>query len=125
MLGSKHILLILMLAGLCSCHRTNPDFTTEKWLNGDGLQYPLRNDILDDLVQHHKLKGLTYKEVHHLLGYPNWSDSVKGEFYYQIIETRNNMRKFDHIKNLVFYMGKDSVITRFEVYDHHFTYKKN
>ena len=123
MFKPKIILALLSLTALLSCHRSTEQFTTEKWLSGDGLQFPLRDDILDDLVQHYKLKGLTYKEVHHLLGYPNWSDSTKHQFYYQIIETRNNMHKFDHIKNLVFYMNKDSIVTRFEVYDHHFKYK--
>ena len=58
---------------------------------------------------------MTYKQVQHLLGDPDWADSVS--FHYQIIETFNNMRKRDHIKNLVFYMGKDSIITKYEVYD--------
>jgi len=119
----KNILPLLLLTALFSCHPGGQKFTTEKWLIGDGLQFPLRDDIVDDLIKNYKLKGLTYKEVHHLLGYPNWSDSTKHEFYYQIIEKHNNMRQPDHIKNLVFYMTKDSIVTRFEVYDHHFKYK--
>jgi len=119
----KNILPLLLITTVFSCYRSKQPFTTEKWLSGDGLQYPLRDEMIDDLVQHYKLKGLTYKEVHHLLGYPNWSDSTKHEFYYQIIETHNNMHKLDHVKNLVFYISKDSIVTRFEVYDHHFKYK--
>jgi len=110
----RTILFCLVLAALTACH-THDNFSTEKWLNGDGLQFPYRDNILDDLIQHHKLKGMTYKEVQHLLGDPDGVDSTG--FHYQVIETFNNMRKHDHIKNLVFYMGKDSIITKYEVYD--------
>src|ERR1700743_443175 len=111
MLKSQHIIALLLFTVLFSCHGgSNTPFTTQQWLIGDGLQYPLRDDMLNDLVQHHKLKGLTYKEVHHLLGYPDWSDSTQHKFYYQIIETRNNMHKLDHVKNLVFYLDKDSTV---------------
>jgi hypothetical protein len=102
------------------CHTSEP-FTTEKWMKGDGLQFPLRDDIMDDLLKNHKLKGMNYHEVTHLLSDPDGRDSVS--FYYQIIETFNNMHQHDHTKNLVFYMGKDSIITRFEIYDKKFKKK--
>jgi len=107
----------LVMAILTSCHR-NDNFTTEKWMSGDGLQFPLRNEVLDDLLKTHPLKGLTYKQVQHLLSYPNGRDSVS--FYYQIIETYNNRGTKNHIKNLVLYMGKDSVITAFKIVEKRF-----
>jgi hypothetical protein len=61
---------------------------------------------------------MTYKQVQHLLSYPDGRDSVS--FYYQVIETYNNMGKKDHIKNLVFNMGKDSIITKYTIYDKEF-----
>ncbi len=115
MIKLKNIFLFcFIIAALSACQR-HDKFTTEKWLNGDGLQFPYRDDILNDLIKRDTLKGMTYKQVQHLLGDPDWADSVS--FHYQIIETFNNMRKRDHIKNLVFYMGKDSIITKYEVYD--------
>jgi len=114
------VFCFLILASLAGCKRTNGVFTTQKWLEGDGLKFPLRDELLDDLVQHHKLKGVKYNEIQHLLGYPDGQDSES--FYYQVVETLTNMHKPEHIKKLVFYMGKDSVITRFEVYDK--TFKK-
>jgi hypothetical protein len=117
----KHQLVILIFAAIVTlftaCHR-NDNFTTEKWKSGDGLQFPLRNEILDDLIKTHPLKGMTYKQVQHLLSYPDGRDSVS--FYYQIIETYNNLGKRKYIKNLVLYMKKDSVITGFKVVEKSF-----
>jgi hypothetical protein len=115
----KNIILIfsVLFIAFTACHR-NDNFTTEKWKSGDGLQFPLRNEILDDLVKTHQLKGLTYKQVQHLLNYPDGRDSVS--FYYQIIETYNNSGKRKYIKNLVLYMGKDSIITRFTIFEKKF-----
>jgi len=121
MSGLRNIVLFCCISSvvLFGCHRNEP-FTTEKWKSGDGLQFPLRNSILEDLTQHHQLKGMTYKQVQHLLSYPDNRDSAA--LYYQVIETYNNLGKRDHIKNLVLYMNKDSVITRFEIYEK--TFKK-
>lgn len=117
MIKHKYLLLFYAIISIAfyACHITDEKFTTPKWLNGDGLQFPLRDDVLNDLVQHYKLKGMTYKQVQHLLGNPDGRDSVS--FRYQIIETYNNMGNHNHVKNLVLYMGKDSIITKFEVYD--------
>ena len=111
------MLVSLVTLGLTACHRED-NFTTEKWKNGDGLQFPLRNEILDDLIKTHALKGMTYKQMQHLLSYPDGRDSVS--FYYQIIETYNNLGKRKYIKNLVLYVRKDSVITDFKVVEKHF-----
>jgi len=107
----------ILFITLTGCHKATK-FTTPQWKEGDGLQFPLRNDMLDDLVKNYKLKGMTYKQVQHLLSYPDGMDSVS--FYYEIIETYNNLGKHAHVKNLVFYMGKDSIITGFKIYDKQF-----
>lgn len=99
---------------LSGCHKDDK-FSTEKWDTGDGLDFPLRNQIVDDLVHNHQLKGLKFPQVFHLLKYPEYRDSVT--FYYQILNTYNNLHKHDHIKKLIFYMGKDSVVNKVELYD--------
>lgn len=105
------LVLFMMLTG---CHKVQK-FTTEKWDSGDGLNFPIRNSIVDDLLQNHKLKGLKYRQITHLLRYPQYMDSTR--FNYEIIRTYTHMRKPDHIKNLIFYMDKNSVITKVELYD--------
>jgi len=107
----------LLFIAFTGCHQATK-FNTPQWKVGDGLDFPLRNDMLDDLVKNYHLKGMTYKQVQHLLSYPEGSDSAS--FYYEIIETYNNMARHEHVKRLVFYMGKDSVITGFKIYDKHF-----
>jgi hypothetical protein len=105
---------VFILVTISGC-RHEQKFTTVKWLSGDGLDFPERDDIVDNLLQSYKLQGMTYKQVHHLLGYPQWSDSTS--FYYQVLSTYTNKLKHNHVKNLVFYMGKDSIITKVALYD--------
>ncbi len=116
MIKFTKILSVCLLASalISGCHQTQK-FDREKWNSGDGLDYPMRDDIVDDLVQNHKLKGLKYWGVIHLLKYPQSRDSVS--FSYQIISTYTNTFKHNHVKNLVLYMGKDSIINRVEIYD--------
>jgi len=116
MLKNSLIILfcLVIFTTISGCHST-AQFSTVKWLSGDGIDFPERSDIVDDLVQTYKLKGMNYKQVQHLLGYPQGRDSVS--FYYQVESTYTNKLKHDHIKNLVFYMGKDSIISKVVIYD--------
>jgi hypothetical protein len=107
----RTICVILLLTG---CNR-GQKFTAEGWDMGDGLTFTARNNMVDDLLQTHHFEGMKYLQVRHLLRYPQYRDST--QFYYTIIETYNNMQKPDHIKKLIFYMRKDSVITKVELYD--------
>jgi hypothetical protein len=118
---SIFIFCIALLTALAGCHQQD-DFNTEKWDTTEGVHFPLRNYIVNDLIQHHQLKGLKYRQITRLLRYPQYKDSVS--FYYEIIDTYNNMHQHEHVKNLVFHMGKDSVITGVEIYDKQYKYKK-
>jgi len=111
------ILLIAMLfVAFSGCHREQK-FSREQWdmSKDDGLTFHLRDGIVNDLLKNYKLKGVKYKEIVHLLRYPQFKDST--HFYYEIIDTHDNMHRPDHVKNLVFYMGKDSIITKVALYD--------
>jgi outer membrane protein assembly factor BamE (lipoprotein component of BamABCDE complex) len=105
--------LVILMAG-CG----NSKFDREKWSYGDGLDYPMRNDIVDDLMANHHIKGLNYRQVIDSLGSPQRRDPLK--FTYQIIDNSYNYGKKQpvHKKNLIVYFSKDSVVTRFEIYDH-------
>jgi hypothetical protein len=93
-------------------------FDRQKWSYGDGLDYPLRDEILNDLVTNHHIKGLNYRQVIDSLGSPQRRDSL--QFTYQIFDDtyQYSRKKPAHKKNLILYFNKDSVVTRFEIYDH-------
>jgi outer membrane protein assembly factor BamE (lipoprotein component of BamABCDE complex) len=104
----------VVLAAGCGNHK----FDRQRWSYGDGLDYPMRNDIVEDLMANHHIKGLTYRQVIDSLGSPQRRDSLK--FTYQVVDNSYNYGKKQpvHHKNLIVYFSKDSVVTRFEIYDH-------
>lgn len=97
-------LLIILLS---ACNR-GMKFDKEKWNSGDGLTFPNRNIMLDDLLQTQKLKGMKYYQVINLLHRPQGGDSTM--MYYEIV--RNVERgSSNYKKNLILYLSKDSVVT--------------
>jgi hypothetical protein len=104
-------LLAIVLSG---CQVKKEKFTTKDWNDGDGLEFPKRDAMLDDLLANHKLKGLTFKQAVGLLKYPQRTGLVKKEFEYEIT------RKMDGIdtvyaKSLVLYLNQDSIVTDYKV----------
>jgi outer membrane protein assembly factor BamE (lipoprotein component of BamABCDE complex) len=93
-------------------------FDRQKWSYGDGLEYPLRDQIVDDLMKNHHITGLTFDQVIDSLGSPQRRDSLK--FTYQILDNSFEFAQKDAIrkKNLIVYFNKDSVAVKFEIYDH-------
>ena len=109
---------MLLMVALTSCHLSGSKFDRQKWSYGDGLDYPLRNDIVDDLMKNHHIKGLTYRQVIDSLGSPQRRDSL--QFTYQIQDNSYgfNRKKPAHKKNLIVHFNKDSVVVKFEIYEH-------
>jgi hypothetical protein len=111
--------ITLLISG---CGRTEK-FTRQGWDDGDGLEFPRRIGMVDDLLKTHKLKGLTYKQVTALLHEPQRNSYKDRSFHYEII------RKMDGIdtvytKNLVFYLSKDSIVTDVKVTEKEYPPKK-
>lgn len=108
---------ILAIVAFASCTDSSK-FDRKKWHYGDGLDFPLRNDILEDLLQNHHIKGLNYRQIIDSLGSPQRRDSL--QFTYQIIDNSYDFGQKSpvHKKNLIIYFNKDSVAVRTEVYDH-------
>jgi hypothetical protein len=100
-----------------SC-KNSRKFDRQKWNYGDGLDYPLRNEIVDDLLKTHQFKGMTYRQVIDTLGGPQHRDTL--QLSYQIIDNSSeyNRKKPIHKKNLILYFNKDSVVVKAEIYDH-------
>jgi hypothetical protein len=108
------IFFILLIITLSGCEIKKEKFTTKGWDSGDGIEFPKRNGMLDDLLATHKLKGLTYKQALGLLKYPQRTGLTDRSFEYEIT------RKMDGIdtvyaKSLVLYLNKDSVVSDYKI----------
>lgn len=97
-----------------SC-RNDIKFNKAGWNKYDEPAFPPpdRSKMLNDLIEHHKLKGLRYQELINLLGEPNVSDSV-GMQYDIEIKYGGNIDP-EYVKGLYFTFSKDSVITNFQI----------
>lgn len=111
--------IFLAMAGLTTLTACNNSskFDRKKWAYTDGLEYPLRDDIVDDLMQNHHIKGLTFDQVIDSLGSPQRRDPLK--FTYQLLDNsfQYQLKKPVHKKSLIVYFSKDSVANRFEIYE--------
>ena len=108
-LGCIVCITIAVLFTGCS----NKKFDRDKWYYGDGIEFPLRDQMLDDLLKNHQLKGLKYPKIVGLLHRPQGKDSLS--IYYEV--TLNIDKKTHAIshKDLVFYFNKDSVVTDYKI----------
>src|ERR1035437_6521327 len=96
------LLLLLVIAG---CKKPEK-FDRLKWKDGDGIDFPYRDGMLDDLLTNHQLKGLSYRQVRGLLDIPQGKDSLS--IYYEIKVNRDTVKPVE-FKNLIIYFNKDSV----------------
>jgi hypothetical protein len=79
-------------------------------------QYQYRNQMLNDLMSTHKLKGLSFHELTELLGQPE--KNMKGdsnEIYYSIVTDYGHDIDPIHTKNLAIKIGNNSTVTDFRV----------
>ncbi|WP_295711628.1 hypothetical protein [Mucilaginibacter sp.] len=112
----KKVILILSMAMLSvfGCRRLTGKvpFYKEKWLEREDWDYPRRDEMIDDLIKNHKLKGLRYKQMIELLGEPqgNTQDSIG--VYYQIVEDFGSDIDPVYTKNLSVEFNKDSIINK-------------
>ncbi len=105
---------ILMLATIITGCTAKQDFDRKGWNDGNGLDFPRRNLMVDDLLQKYQFKGMKYKSLVGLLHEPDgFIDST--HFYYQIILKMNALDTI-RTKNLVFAWNKrDSIISDVKV----------
>lgn len=122
MIMNKHfkiIILFFTLVAATACDRPQK-FTRELWSYGDGLNYPSRKRILEDLMDNHKIKGLKHYDLVQLLGSPQFRDTTKFIYTYQIEDTGteyNPKKNPIYRKNLLVYFSKDSVVTKTEIFE--------
>jgi len=86
-------------------------FDKHEWsIGGDGIVYPNRDKMLDDLLQNHNLKGLTYKQLIDTLGQPPDYDNI-----YEIVVYYKNDIDPRHVKVLEFTFDKDSIVANWKL----------
>jgi hypothetical protein len=79
---------------------------------GDLGIYPKREKMLKDLMSHHQLKGLTYKQLIDLLGEPETdSDEESNTATYNILTDYGRDIDPVYIKNLDVKFSSDSIVT--------------
>ncbi|MBB6108442.1 hypothetical protein SAMN05421821_102321 [Mucilaginibacter lappiensis] len=113
-INKKAILLFCVIALSFAACKHHTKFDRENWDYGDGLEFPNRDNMLDDLLKSYKLKGLKYQEVIHLLHRPQLSNTT--EMVYDIDEI-SKKGKTIYVKKLILSL-KDSVVTDVKVYEH-------
>ncbi|MDB5002123.1 MAG: hypothetical protein JWQ34_348 [Mucilaginibacter sp.] len=108
---------LLAFMAITGCSNASK-FDRKKWIYGDGLEYPLRDEIVNDLVKNHQLKGLTFRQILDSLGRPQHWDTL--QLSYQILDNSFEFarKKPIHKKNLVISFSKDSVAVKAEIYEH-------
>lgn len=108
-----YIIFMLMVAMLTSC-TYKQKFERKGWNEGDGLTFPRRNLMVEDLLATHKLVGLKFNNIVGMLHYPDRFSRDSLSFHYEIIRKMSGIDTL-YTKNLVFTMTKDSVITAVKV----------
>ena len=87
-------------------------FDKNKWAFRDDMEYPYRNNMLNDLTTNYKLVGLKYSELINLLGGPSYRDSFS--LTYHVLINYDGIDE-DYIKNLDIIFNRDSMITAFKI----------
>ncbi|RSK36308.1 hypothetical protein [Hymenobacter metallilatus] len=104
--------LIFLNAGC----RQEAKFDKDKWCSmGDIGSFPYREQMVDDLVTHHQLKGLTYHQLLDSLGEPSNYGESDGTLRYLIMEDFESDIDPVHGKTLDLTLGLDSVVTAYKV----------
>lgn len=89
-------------------------FDRKGWDDGDGLSWPNRNAMLDDMLATYKPVGKTYKQVTYMLRYPQRNSRTDRSFEYEITRKMDGLDTV-RAKSLVFYLNADSVVTDYKI----------
>ena len=111
----KKIAFVLSLL-LASCNLADDEklkFDKKLWDTKDDMEWPYRDNMLDDLIKNHNLVNLKYNEAVNLLGGSNFVAS--NELAYDINTYYGNDIDPVYTKVLSLKFNKDSIITSFEV----------
>lgn len=105
------ILFALAALSFAAC-TNNQQFNKTAWSErGDLGIYPNREKILNDLMNNHRLKGLTYKQLIDLLGEPEkYKDEEPNTGTYNIVTDYGGDIDPVYVKNLEVKFSTDSIV---------------
>ncbi len=113
--------LLLLSLCLASCDQSKP-FEKDGWQKKFDGDYPNRDAMVQDLLDNHKLTGLTTRSITELLGEENRTDLVerpkterRNYMTYQVLEDFGWDIDPVHTKYLVLEFNDDSVVTNTEL----------
>jgi hypothetical protein len=108
-----------VLSAICVCLtacQPKLKFDRVKWNTKTDLQqYPYRDAMIEDLVKHHQLKGLTYKQLTTQIGEPARYDSDLDNPYYDVIVDYGSDIDPVYTKVLSIRLNEDSIVTGYKV----------
>ncbi len=111
------IFVIIVIWGFSCRGITEEKFDKAKWNYYEDPAFPPshRKKMIKDLTTNYKLSGMSYSELVALLGKPNFRDSLFVGYEADV----DYGRDIDpvYIKNLLFTLSKDSIITSFRVHE--------
>jgi hypothetical protein len=109
--------IILLLSLILTACNTDEKFDKTKWLvQSDIGQYPNRNSMINDLLNNHHLKGLSYKKLIDLIGEPAKNmTGENNEIYYQILTEYGSDIDPVNTKTLIIKLNNDSTIGDFKI----------
>jgi hypothetical protein len=112
----KWFFIICAIIALGSGCKNQRPFNGREWNDGDGIDFPKRYMMVDDLLANHKLKGMTYKQVILLLKYPQRNSHIDRSFYYDITLKMDGIDTA-YFKGLLFKLNADSIVTDVQVFE--------
>lgn len=115
--GTLSIICLVILMGCDYKGTFATPFNKAQWDSMDDVNsFPLRQAMLKDLTEHHKIKGLTYHQLIDSLGEPaNYGDN-KDSIYYDIVINYGYLDPKSG-EYLTIGFNKDSVATGFKIVD--------
>ncbi len=117
MIIAKNIFTISCFFFLFTACQNKIAFDKTGWIKQDDLKmYPNRINMLDDLIRHHKLIGLTYRQLIDSIGEPE--ENINGgslTIYYNIITDYKHDIDPVYSQTLQFAFDKDSIVKSFRL----------
>ncbi|MHA7944885.1 hypothetical protein ACJOV8_017540 [Formosa sp. 3Alg 14/1] len=114
-------LILICFCLLVACRPKQMKFEQSKWNKSVDGFYDYRENMVNDLIENHLQKGMSYKNVIDLLGEPgNYMDIEPNEIVYEImVDYEWNIDPMEG-KDLYIKFGKDSTLinTRLEHWEH-------
>ena len=106
---------LIVLIGCNNITYNRVKFNKSQWNSiGDLHSHPNRENMLEDLIDHHKIKGLTYHQLIDSLGQPENYGDTKDCIYYDIVVNYGYLDPKSG-KYLAIGFNKDSIATGFKV----------